>query len=158
MFQDITNSNTLTGASFEILIMLVWAFVLWFFCAWLVKPSKHYTKKIVTPAEASYVMKKTQKAVVVPTPAKTPESSDDFKLIEWIGPRIENHLHKHGVISFQDIVKEDVEGLEVILLEWWPRLSMHSPVTWWDQAKLASEKKWKELEEYQEILNAGRKK
>jgi hypothetical protein len=33
---------------------------------------------------------------------------------------------------------------------------MHNPVTWPDQAKLAMQKKWTELEEYQDILNKAK--
>ena len=34
----------------------------------------------------------------------------------------------------------------------------HNPAAWPDQARLASEEKWSEFEEYQEILNKVKKK
>ena len=157
MFQNITQSYTATDASIEIGIMLLGAFILWAMLAWLLKPSKQYTKKIITSATPGYTQKKTGKSTIV-KPAHEAIIEDDLQTIEWVGPKIAKHLKKHGVMTFQDMLQEDVDGLEAILLEWGSRLSMHSPTTWPDQAKLAHEWKWKELEEYQEILNGGRKK
>jgi len=151
MFQNITQTYTFADASMEIAIMLLWAFVLGFLLAWLIKPSKQYTK-IITASKA----KKPIKQQAVPKGVKA--QKDDLQLIEGIGPKIEKHLQKHGIQNFTSLIQVDVEGLEDILAEWWSRLAMHSPTTWPDQARLANDGKWKELEEYQEILNAGRKK
>jgi len=160
MLDNITRSYTLSDASWEIAIMLIGAFILWWILGWLLKPSKQYTKKIITPLEVwsrsneTYRAHKIWKGVEAPSDVKV----DNLQLIEGIGPKIEKHLQKHGVTNFSDVQKEGVVWLENILLQWWSRLKMHSPTTWPDQAKLAHEWKWKELEEYQDILNGWRKK
>ncbi|MDA9129297.1 hypothetical protein N9J72_02365 [Candidatus Gracilibacteria bacterium] len=84
---------------------------------------------------------------------KTPK--DNLQMIEGVGPKIEKLMNKHGVRSFGDMVSSDVTGLEDILLAGGPRYQVHSPTTWPDQARLAMQGKWSELEEYQAILNRG---
>lgn len=138
--QNLTKSYTMMDATIEITMIFLWAFVLWMMLGWLLKPSYKKPQKVAT--------------------TKTPEETwpDDFKLIEGIGPAIEKLLQKQGISRYEDIVQADVEWLEEILANAGSRYSIHSPSTWPDQAKLAYEKKWRELEEYQEILNAGKKK
>ncbi len=89
--------------------------------------------------------------------ATTKPKKDDLQIIEGIGPKIETLLNKHGVSTYQDVIDANVSGLEEILAAGGRRYQVHTPTTWPDQAKLAQEGKWTELEEYQEILNAGRK-
>jgi hypothetical protein len=36
------------------------------------------------------------------------------------------------------------------------RYKMHDPTSWADQAKLAAEGRWKELDEFQDVLLGGR--
>lgn len=145
MFQNINKNYTWTDATIEILVMLMWAFLIGFVLAWIVKPNQ-------TKAKSSKKVKKSTKAPLAI------QVEDDLQLIEGIWPKIESHLRSHGVVNYKDIVKQDVFWLEDILEQWWKRLAAHSPATWPDQARLAMEAKWSELEEYQSILNTGRKK
>lgn len=146
MFKNVSQSYTLADASSEIGIMLLGAFILWMMFAWLLKPryKKEDNSSIKAATKPTYAKKK----VVI--------AKDDLQLIEGVGPAIEKLFHKHGIMSFKDIVKADVEWLEDILELGWNRFKAHSPTTWPDQARLASKWKWSELEEYQEILNGGK--
>jgi len=157
MFENITTDYSWSDATIEILIMLFIAFMIWALIAWILKPSKKYVKKIITPTKIWYVETK-KWATASSSISVKKNQSDDLQIIEWIGPKIEKHLNNHGVKTYNDLISEDVAGLEAILLEWGSRLKMHSPTTWPDQAQLARDAKWSELEEYQEILNGGRKK
>lgn len=150
MSQNISKDLVLTDASIEIIIMLVWMFVLWFILGSFLK-SKSWKSDITSDVLLDIDTGKKEKSRKMP-------KQDDFQLIEWIGPAIEKLLHKNGVTRFKDIVKQDVEWLEMILLEGWKKYSAHNPSTWPDQAELAAGKKWRELEEYQEILNAWKKR
>jgi len=158
MFENINTDYTWADASFEIFVMLLVAFTIWMLLGWILKPSKKYVKKIITPTKLWYVATKKWASASASVNVVENDVSDDLKIIEGIGPKIEKHLNTHGVYTFGDIISEDVVGLEAILLEGWSKLRMHSPTTWPDQAALARDAKWSELEEYQEILNGGRKK
>lgn len=151
---NIFNNPEITQASGEIGIMLLGAFILGFVLRWM------FTSK---NRENNNSEKKYTRVAAVTAPTKGKKSkaidaSDDFTLIEGIGPALEKLLKKNGIESFKDIVKKDVEGLEEVLLEAGKRYAMYNPSTWPDQAWLAHAKKWRELEEYQEILGAGKKK
>ncbi len=175
MFDNITQTYNLTDASIEIALMLFWAFLLGMILAWLLKPSKYVVQKVVSASAIAWVTsysasKKPKKAsatidisepeeitpVVAKKEKKVKAEKDDLQRIEGVGPKIEKLMNKHGVRTFADVVSSDVTGLEDILLAGGPRYQVHSPTTWPDQARLAMEGKWSELEEYQEILNWGR--
>lgn len=147
MFQNIFQTYTLQSATIEILSMLLVMFLLGMAFGWLVKPRRweSQTEKGVKVAAA-------KKALILE------EKEDDLKLIEWIGSAIEKVLFKYWVRTYSDVVSEDVVGLEEILKQAGSKYAMHNPATWPDQARLAMQKKWSELEEYQEILTQGRKK
>lgn len=179
MFDNITQTYDLTDASIEILLMLLWAFLLGMILWWLLKPSKYVVQKVVSASaiagvtgySASKKSKKSSSANIevssnawtstadASSPKKEKKiktEKDNLQMIEGVWPKIEKLMNKHGVRTFGDVVSSDVTGLEDILLAWGPRYQVHSPTTWPDQARLAMEWKWSELEEYQSILNGGR--
>lgn len=179
LFENIAQAYDLTDASIEIILMLLWAFILGMLLWWLLKPSKYVVQKVVSASAIAWVtsyssVKKeggdtNQTVSVVDTSeadteiqdvkkVKKPKSEkDNLQMIEGVWPKIEKLMNKHGVRTFADIVDTDVSGLEDILLAGGPRYQVHSPTTWPDQARLAKEGKWWELEEYQWILSGGRK-
>lgn len=81
---------------------------------------------------------------------------NDLKIIEGIGPQIEQLYHAAQVITWKDLAETSVESSQSILDEGGNRYAMHNPETWSKQALLASQGKWQELKDYQESLNAGR--
>ncbi len=89
--------------------------------------------------------------------AKTAKSNvrpqrDDLKLIEGIGPKIEEVLNKAGIKTWRELAKQEVEQLRTILASAGKRFTMHQPDSWPEQARLAAEGKWKELKELQDRL------
>ena len=85
-----------------------------------------------------------------------PIKKDDLKIVEGIGPKIEELFNSAGIYSFEDLANADIENLKSILDEGGTRFQMHDPGTWPDQAALARDGKWEELKKWQEDLNKGK--
>lgn len=137
MFSDVTRSYDLSDATFEILFMLVVAFLLGYLLAWVLN-KKSASKEITT----TYVQPEKQ--------------VDNLKIIEGVGPKIEELLNKAKIYSFVDVINADIKGLQQVLDDAGTKFQMHNPKTWPDQAELAHEGRWAELKEYQDLLNSGR--
>jgi predicted flap endonuclease-1-like 5' DNA nuclease len=81
---------------------------------------------------------------------------DDLKRIEGIGPKIEKMLNDELIYTWAVLATTPVDRLKAVLRRGGERYKMHDPTSWPDQAKLAAEGRWKELEELQDILQGGR--
>jgi predicted flap endonuclease-1-like 5' DNA nuclease len=84
-------------------------------------------------------------------------TADDLKLVEGIGPKIEELFHKAGLKTWAAVAKTDPKKLKEILVAGGERFQMHDPTTWPKQCQLMVDDKWKELLAYQEKLDGGRK-
>lgn len=85
-----------------------------------------------------------------------PIEEEDLKIIEGIGPKIEQLLKEADIISLQQLAEAEIGQLRDILDAAGDRYRMHDPGTWPAQARLAANKEWELLEEYQEELKGGR--
>ncbi len=81
---------------------------------------------------------------------------DDLKKVEGIGPKIEGLLNAKDVFTWAQLAKTEVSFLQSVLDEAGPRYRIHDPETWPEQARLAAEGAWEELEELQDRLKGGR--
>ncbi len=88
--------------------------------------------------------------------AKKAPKSDDLKIVEGIGPKIEQLLKEGGVNNWDELAVTSVERLKEILEAAGSRYQIHDPSSWPAQAKFAAEGNWEELKEYQEMLIGGR--
>lgn len=88
--------------------------------------------------------------------AEKPKKKDDLKIVEGIGPKIEELCHKAGILTFEDLSNASVATLKGILEEAGSRFQMHDPTTWPKQAELARDGKWDELKAWQDELNKGK--
>lgn len=161
MFSHISGKSQIIDASFEIALMLAGAFVLWFLLAWVMKPRKSF---VVLDAIELEVYKKQSSFPIISKNIHTPviwekqilsdqeAVQDDFTLIYGLTPKVQKLLTSVGICSFEGIIDADVEGLKKILKDGWASFKRYNPATWPDQARLASEWHWRELEEYQAIL------
>lgn len=102
---------------------------------------------------------------MVPVPARVPAVvvaaqevpvHDDLKIVEGIGPKIEELLNKEGIITFAHLSEASYERLSDILRAAGSRFQMHDPGSWPRQAELAAEGKWEELRTWQDELKKGR--
>lgn len=91
-------------------------------------------------------------ALATPTP-----NPEDLKVIEGIGPKIEQLLKEAGINTWHDLAETDLERLQGILDAAGERYRIHDPGTWSQQALLAANHKWDDLKQMQEELKGGRK-
>ncbi len=83
-------------------------------------------------------------------------ASDDLKIIEGIGPKIEGLLNADGISTWAGLAKTEVSVLQAVLDKAGPRYRIHDPGTWPRQAGLAAAGSWDELEALQDRLKGGR--
>lgn len=67
---------------------------------------------------------------------------DDLKVVEGIGPKIEQLLNDSGVHTWHDLSIADVDRLRSILQDAGARYRMHDPSTWPQQAALLVRGDW----------------
>lgn len=82
---------------------------------------------------------------------------DPFRKIEGIGPKIEEILHKHGILTYKMLAEADVDRVRQIVHSANPAYKVHDPATWPEQAKLADLGLWEELDLLQSKLKGGKK-
>lgn len=88
--------------------------------------------------------------------AKKGPKADDLKIVEGVGPKIEQLLKEAGIETWQQLAETPVDRLKEILDAAGPRYQIHDPSTWPAQSKFAAEGKFDELKEYQDMLIGGR--
>lgn len=69
-------------------------------------------------------------------------ATDDLKVVEGIGPKIEQLLNDNGVHTWQDLAVTDVDRLHTILTAAGSRYRMHDPSSWPRQAALLVQGDW----------------
>lgn len=80
----------------------------------------------------------------------------NLELIEGIGPKIKEVLNGAKIFTFRDLATTPIYRIKDILSAAGSHLVAHDPTTWVDQALLAEEGRWEQLEELKEYLIAGR--
>jgi predicted flap endonuclease-1-like 5' DNA nuclease len=91
-----------------------------------------------------------------PAPVKKSTGKDDLKIVEGIGPKIEELCNNAGIMTFADLAATAPEKIKSILEAAGPRFQMHDPTTWPKQSALARDGKFDELKKWQDELNKGR--
>lgn len=81
---------------------------------------------------------------------------DDLKIVEGIGPKIEELLHSAGIKTWHALANTAEAHLVQIIDDAGPRFQMHNPATWAEQSRMADAEEWDALKKYQEELTAGR--
>ena len=127
---------------------------------------------VVAPAPVAEVVEEVAAPVVVEADVEAPAAEedaskapavkkgspklDDLKIVEGVGPKIEQLLKEGGIHTWADLAAADVDRLKEILDAAGPRYQIHNPSTWPAQAKFAAEGNFDELKEYQDMLTGGR--
>ncbi|MEQ1744633.1 MAG: 50S ribosomal protein L27 [Saprospiraceae bacterium] len=88
--------------------------------------------------------------------AKKEPKLNDLKIVEGVGPKIEQLLKESGINTWEDLANAEVERLKEILDAAGSRYQMHDPSTWPAQARFAAAGQWDDLKDYQEMLLGGR--
>lgn len=81
---------------------------------------------------------------------------DDLKIVEGIGPKIEELFHVAGIKTWKALGSTSVEKCQQILNAAGERYSIHNPGTWPKQSQMAYEGKWSELKSWQDSLDGGK--
>jgi large subunit ribosomal protein L21 len=111
-------------------------------------------KKKAAPKAKAAAQKAAAPKVEAPKEApKASAKADDLKKIEGIGPKIASVLAEAGISSFAVLAKTAPEKISELIAN---VRGNHVTDTWPDQAKLAAEGKWDELQKWQDELNGGK--
>ncbi|HDZ13479.1 hypothetical protein LCGC14_0869250 [marine sediment metagenome] len=78
-----------------------------------------------------------------------PIRENDLKVIEGIGPKIEEMFHVAGIKTWKTLSETSVAGCQDILKKGGERYKIHDPSSWPMQAKMCYTNKWKELIKWQ---------
>lgn len=81
---------------------------------------------------------------------------NDLKLVEGIGPKIEELFHNAGIKTWKALSETSVADCQKILDAAGERYQIHNPGTWPKQCQLMYEGKWQELKDWQDKLDGGR--
>jgi predicted flap endonuclease-1-like 5' DNA nuclease len=81
---------------------------------------------------------------------------DDLKVVEGIGPQVEEVLQSAGITNWTALANSNPAGLRDILDAAGPQFHVHDPSTWPQQAVLAIGGHWHTLRSLQDSLREGR--
>jgi predicted flap endonuclease-1-like 5' DNA nuclease len=81
---------------------------------------------------------------------------DDLKIVEGIGPKIEELYHNADIKTWKELSETPVEKSQAILDAAGERYKIHNPSTWAKQAELCYLGKWQELKDWQDSLDGGK--
>lgn len=84
------------------------------------------------------------------------EPEDDLKVVEGIGPKIEELLKNAGIYSYVTLATTTSEAIKDILAAAGDRFRMHAPGTWPAQSSLAAQGRWVELDALKAELDGGK--
>ncbi len=165
-------------ATVEIIVMLLVAFILGYLLRWMLSKNNQEDcsvwKDKYNKLEGQFGIlrdennklkidlencKSNEKLAFVSNSSKSvePEKKDDLKIVEGIGPKIEQLLFDGGIYTWKTLSITQVSVIQEILDNAGPRYKIHNPETWPEQAKLAAEGKWDELKKWQDELKGGRR-
>jgi predicted flap endonuclease-1-like 5' DNA nuclease len=133
-------------------------------------PVDRIVEKIVEKRVEVPVEKIVEKRVEVPMAAASPVRNykgisglfgakivaNDLKLVEGIGPKIEELFHSKGYKTWASVARENPAKLKEILVAGGERFQMHDPTTWPKQCQMIIDDEWYDLKTYQDRLRGGR--
>ncbi|ADQ82314.1 50S ribosomal protein L21 [Riemerella anatipestifer] len=112
--------------------------------------------KIVSITGFDGAKKSSAKTETKATAKKSSKKGDDLTLIEGIGPKVAELFAGAGITSFADLAKKTKEELEAILDPNGAVYAAMDPTTWPQQAQLAADGKFEELEALKGQLKGGK--
>ncbi|GAA5219468.1 hypothetical protein [Membranihabitans marinus] len=69
----------------------------------------------------------------------SPDNTDNLTAIDGIGPKIQELLHTHNILSFEQLATTSLDTLNKILNSAGSTYSLHDPSSWPIQARLITE-------------------
>lgn len=83
-------------------------------------------------------------------------STDNFQIIEGIGPKMEEVLKENGIADFEALEYKTPSELRNILDKYGDKYKIIDPTTWPQQAAMAKNRNWNGLIALQKSLDTGR--
>jgi predicted flap endonuclease-1-like 5' DNA nuclease len=83
------------------------------------------------------------------------KGADDLEIIEGIGPKIAELLHKDGIHTFAQLSRTPTPQIQAMLDKAGPTFRVANPGTWSEQALLAAHNRWDALRALCDVLVAG---
>ncbi len=124
------------------------------------KVSKQYQNAQNTPTEASSMAAAPTAHTFDAEAAKVAfgkkVKQDDLKIVEGIGPKIEQLFHSFDIKTWKALSETSVAKCQEVLDSGGDRYRIHDPSSWPMQAKMAYEGMWKELVKWQDDHKAGK--
>ena len=122
------------------------------------KPATATNTPVAETTEAAVVDKQPSAEVVETeeTAVETAAQGDDLTKVEGIGPKIAELLNKAGITTFAQLASAEDETVQQVLGDAGPRYNVHDATTWNEQAALARDGKWDELQALQDRLKGGK--
>jgi len=111
---------------------------------------------VILPSAPEKKLKAAEETATI-VAAVTGGPRDDLKIVEGIGPKIEQLLFSAGITTYGQLAATSVQQLKDILVDAGSRYAMHDPGTWSAQSLLAANGEWENLKAYQDFLNAGKR-
>lgn len=111
--------------------------------------------RTLTDTTVDYPIATNASKTVYPT-ISPDHAPDDLKIIEGIGPKIEEILNKAGIHTYEQLTETPVLRMASYLKKAGPRYQLQDPSSWPEQAALAKQHKWEELERLKLKLISGR--
>ena len=108
-----------------------------------------------TQAEASVTQEEFDAAAAKAAIGKSIKLND-LKVIEGIGPKIENLFNNAGVDTWSGLADLNVARCREILMTGGDRYRLHDPASWPMQARMCAEGKWKDLARWQDDHKHGK--
>jgi predicted flap endonuclease-1-like 5' DNA nuclease len=81
---------------------------------------------------------------------------DDLKIVEGIGPKIEELYHAAGIKTWTALSETPITISQEILAAAGDKFKMHNPGSWAKQAKMAADGNWTELKIWQDNHKGGK--
>jgi hypothetical protein len=147
MFSNMNPLGTST-AIWEILLMLLGSFILGYLLCRCIAKCGGKSKSI------------SDKGITATAGAATKFSSndkDDLQIIEGVGPAIEKILNKNGIYTYKQVVRLSETEIRSILDAEGPQFKIRTGETWAEQAELARDGKWDQLEDLKDELIDGKR-
>jgi predicted flap endonuclease-1-like 5' DNA nuclease len=120
-------------------------------------PHHHDETALVKAPETAVILSEpVPSAITLVEEEPAPVTPDDLKIVEGVGPKIEEILHAAGIKTFAQLAATSVSQLEQIVRED-AGIRIAFPDTWPEQARLAAAEDWAALEKLQEELKGGRR-
>ena len=155
---DITPLSKPVAISEILILMVATTAVGWLIARWITNTRIQGLREqfAARQSELDDCRSKSQSDTNIVTAKLAGTSRDNLKVIEGIGPKIEELLNNAGIMTFGQLAQSDPARILDLLRQAGNKYLIHDPTSWPEQSALARDDKWEELKVLQERLDGGK--